>query len=68
MVSGVIGKDHWKSASSCNSRRRGWGDPMKAKEQQTVWAYSCEGAEEFLCSMLSNDSDLGMGGRKGCFK
>ncbi|KAK8969599.1 hypothetical protein KSP40_PGU007022 [Platanthera guangdongensis] len=68
MVSGVIGKDHWKSASSCSGKRRGWGDPMKAKEQQAVWAYSCEGAEEFRCSMLSSDSDLGMGGRKGCFK
>ncbi|KAK8964137.1 hypothetical protein KSP40_PGU003667 [Platanthera guangdongensis] len=61
MVSGVIGKDHWKSASSCSSRRRGCGDPMKAKEQLAVWAYSCEGAEEFLCSMLSSDSDLGGG-------
>ncbi|KAK8966594.1 hypothetical protein KSP40_PGU021244 [Platanthera guangdongensis] len=47
MVSGVIGKDHWKSASSCSDRRRGWCDPMKAKEQRAVWAYSCEGAVEF---------------------
>ncbi|KAK8957486.1 hypothetical protein KSP39_PZI001508 [Platanthera zijinensis] len=61
MVSGVIGKDHWRSVSSCSGRRRGWGDPMKAKEQPAVWAYSCEEAEEFLFSMLSSDSELGMG-------
>ncbi|KAK8947566.1 hypothetical protein KSP40_PGU016525 [Platanthera guangdongensis] len=36
MVSGVIGKGHWKSASSCSGRRRSWGDPMKVKEQQAV--------------------------------
>ncbi|KAK8956905.1 hypothetical protein KSP39_PZI000932 [Platanthera zijinensis] len=68
IVSGVIGKDHWKSGPSCSGRRRGLGDPMKAKEQRAVWAYNCEGSEEFLCSMISSDSNPGMGGRKGCFK
>lgn len=60
MVSGVVTTDHWKSALSCNGRRRGWGDPVKEKER-AVWAYSGEEAEEFLCSMLSSDSELGMG-------
>ncbi|KAK8937861.1 hypothetical protein KSP40_PGU019356 [Platanthera guangdongensis] len=32
MVSGVIGKVHWKSTSSCSGRRRSWGNTMKAKE------------------------------------
>ncbi|XP_020686230.1 SMR domain-containing protein At5g58720 [Dendrobium catenatum] len=59
MISGIIGKDYSKSASSC-SGGRGWVGPMEMKKR-AFYARSSEEAEEFLCSMLGSDSELGMG-------
>lgn len=60
LVSDIIGKEYSKSALACSGGERGWGGSIEAKKR-AVCACNSEEAEEFLCSMLGGDSELGMG-------
>lgn len=72
MVADVIGKGYWKpsklsssllSSSNCGSSGGGEGRVVvgELEEEEGEKKYSVEEGEEFLCSMLGDDADLGMG-------
>ncbi|KAG0493943.1 hypothetical protein HPP92_004937 [Vanilla planifolia] len=60
IVSCVISKDYSRPGSACGDGRRCWSSSMEAKGR-TFCSHNSEEAEEFLYSMLGDDSQLGMG-------
>ncbi|PKA54453.1 hypothetical protein AXF42_Ash000286 [Apostasia shenzhenica] len=60
MVSDVIGKDYLKPFLGCGSGKRDGGGQVEL-EGRAVLPYSSEEAEQFLCSMLGDGTEIGMG-------